>query len=191
MNKKVIAVILAVVLVSVGAIGGTLAWLTDKQERTNTFTVGDINMELTHPNFDQAKAKLVPGTSIPWAPTITIKADSEDSYVFVMVENNLKANSKTIGVPNISSDWTAVATQGNKTIYKYKQTIASANTDTQLTSVFTTIDISGDVTAADMEAMELIVTKTLSVTAYAHQVVGQTENDALLAFEALLTGTWS
>ncbi len=192
MNKKTVAIILAVVLVCVGAIGGTLAWLTDSKEVTNTFTVGDIEIALDEDKFDASKANLVPGTEIDKDPTITVKANSEDSYVFAMVENNLKANGKTIGELNISSDWTAVATQGNKTIYKYKETILSQKSDKELTSIFTKVSIDGDkITSEDLEAMEKVTNKTIVVNAYAHQVTSQTEEQALEAFKTLLGGTWA
>ncbi|MEG1819608.1 MAG: SipW-dependent-type signal peptide-containing protein [Oscillospiraceae bacterium] len=190
MKKKTVAIILAVVLVCVGAVGGTLAWLNDHKGVENTFTVGDINIEIAQPKFDVNNAKLVPGTSILGDPTVTVKKDSEAAYALVMVENNLKANDKIIGEPNISADWIAVATQGNKTIYKYNKTISSSKIDTVLTPVFTEIRIDGSITAADMEGMEIVKSKTVVITAYAHQVIGQTEEQAADSFKTLLQGTW-
>lgn len=191
MNKKVVAMVLAIVLICAGAVGTTLAWLSDSKEVTNTFTVGDINISLAEDSYDATKAKLVPGTEIAKNPTVTVNANSEDCYVFVMVENNLKANSKTIGVLDVSADWTAKATQGNKTIYQYKNTIQNSTSDQKLTSVFTKVSISGDITNEDLEAMELVTDKTVYIKAYAHQVTSQTQEQALEAFEALLTGTWT
>ena len=60
MKKKVLSIV-AVVLVLCCAIGGTLAWLTDKTASVkNTFTVGDINIELTETTTNY---KMVPGKS--------------------------------------------------------------------------------------------------------------------------------
>jgi len=192
MNKKTVAIILAVVMVCVGAIGGTLAWLTDSKEATNTFSVGNINIALDESEFDANNTKLVPGTTIAKNPTVTVKANSEECFVYAMVENNLKANGKTIGTLDINANWTAVATQSNKTIYKYTGTVASASTDTALPSVFTQVSISGDdITKADLDAMAAVTNKTVAVKAYAHQVTGQTEADALAAFEVILGGTWA
>ena len=83
MKKKIAISIVAVALVLCCAIGGTLAWLTDKTDPvTNTFTVGDINIELKETTSDY---KMVPGNTIAKDPKVTVKANSEDCYLFVKV----------------------------------------------------------------------------------------------------------
>lgn len=192
MSKKTVAIIISAVIVCVGVIGGTLAWLTDSKEVTNTFTVGNINIELDESSFNANNAKLVPGTTIEKNPTVTVKANSEKCFVYVMIDNNLKANNKTIGTLNIAADWEAVATQGNKTIYKYTSTVASATTDNSLPAVFTQVAISGtDITKTDLDEMVTVVNKTVEVKAYAHQATSQIPADALAAFEAILGGVWA
>ena len=48
MKKKTVALLLACVMALGVAIGGTMAWLVDSTgEVKNTFTVGDINIDLT------------------------------------------------------------------------------------------------------------------------------------------------
>ena len=48
MKKKSLALVLALAMIVVCVVGGTLAWLTDKTAPvTNTFTYGDIGIELT------------------------------------------------------------------------------------------------------------------------------------------------
>ena len=48
MKKKGWLSVVALVLVLCCAVGGTLAWLTDTTDPvTNTFTVGDIDIDLT------------------------------------------------------------------------------------------------------------------------------------------------
>ena len=83
MKKKIAISIVAVALVLCCAIGGTLAWLTDKTGPvTNTFTVGDINIDLKETTTDY---KMVPGNTIAKDPKVTVKANSEDCYLFVKV----------------------------------------------------------------------------------------------------------
>lgn len=83
MKKKIAISIVAVALVLCCAIGGTLAWLTDKTDPVvNTFTVGDINIELKETTSDY---KMVPGNTIAKDPKVTVKANSEDCYLFVKV----------------------------------------------------------------------------------------------------------
>lgn len=86
MKKKVLSIV-AVVLVLCCAIGGTLAWLTDKTDPVvNTFTVGDINIELTE--SENLDLKMVPGNTITKDPKVTVKANSEACWLFVKVEKS-------------------------------------------------------------------------------------------------------
>ena len=44
MKRKIVTVCLAAVLVIIAVAGASLAYLTDTDERTNTFTVGDVDI---------------------------------------------------------------------------------------------------------------------------------------------------
>lgn len=44
--KKIVAIVLAMVLVAVAAVGATMAYLTDTKSVTNTFTMGDVKITL-------------------------------------------------------------------------------------------------------------------------------------------------
>ena len=80
---KIAALIAAIVLVIGCTAGGTVAWLVSKPDPiTNVFTVGNINAELT----EEAKEfKIVPGVNITKNPIATVKAKSEDCYLFVQL----------------------------------------------------------------------------------------------------------
>lgn len=82
-NKKMIIAVLSICLVAAIAIGGTIAFLFDKQEVTNTFTVGNLDITLTEPNWnDETDGKdLMPGDTEVKDPTITEVAN--DSYMRV------------------------------------------------------------------------------------------------------------
>lgn len=96
-NRRIAMTVALVLVVALASIGGTIAWLTDTtNEVTNTFTVGDIDIELTEtPNADDPKdedteldhweAKLVPGNSYVKDPKVTVKAGSEKCWLFVEV----------------------------------------------------------------------------------------------------------
>ena len=85
--RKPIALVLALVLVLGAAIGGTIAWLTDKTGPvTNTFTTSDIEISLVEsPNLD---LKMIPGHTITKDPKVTVDPTSEDCYLFVKIEKN-------------------------------------------------------------------------------------------------------
>ena len=68
MLKKILAWALVVSLTAGVAIGGTLAYLTDRDSEANVFTVGDVNIDLNE-DFDQG-ATLIPGVDIVKKPTI-------------------------------------------------------------------------------------------------------------------------
>ena len=80
---KIAALIAAIVLVIGCTAGGTVAWLVSKPAAiTNVFTVGNINAELA----ETAKEfKIVPGVDIAKDPVATVKANSEDCYLFVQL----------------------------------------------------------------------------------------------------------
>lgn len=93
MKKKTVALVLAMVLVVALAVGGTIAYLTDKtQTIENTFTVGNVNIELKETfntdadkdgKLDSWTAQLIPGKSYVKDPTVSVKDGSEDCWLFV------------------------------------------------------------------------------------------------------------
>lgn len=91
MKKKHIALLLTCVMLMGVAIGGTLAWLTAETGAvTNTFTVSGIEIELDEGvdvgTKGEESFKMVPGWSIKKDPMVTVKAGSEDCYVFVKID---------------------------------------------------------------------------------------------------------
>ena len=73
MKKKVAALglVAAMLLTSAGA---TLAYFTDKDDATNTFTVGNVSIDLTEPKWDANGSKdapeVYPGEALAKDPTV-------------------------------------------------------------------------------------------------------------------------
>ena len=97
--KKALLLVLCAVLLVVGSVMGTLAYLQDSTELVeNTFTVGEVQIELTETwNTDTDdddvndawSAKLFPGKEYAKDPVVTVKANSEACWLFVkIVETN-------------------------------------------------------------------------------------------------------
>lgn len=85
-SKALLLTLCAVLLVAVSVLG-TMAYLTSKtQVITNTFTVGDINIELTETKPESKQAKIIPGVDIEKDPKVTVKKDSEACWLFVEVK---------------------------------------------------------------------------------------------------------
>ena len=105
MKKKGWLSVVALVLVLCCAVGGTLAWLTDTTDPvTNTFTVGDIDIDLTE--SDHLDLKMIPGKTITKDPKVTVKADSEACWLFVKVEKS--ANFADFLTCEMADGWTAL-----------------------------------------------------------------------------------
>ncbi len=126
--KKVLALVLACLVLVGASVAGTLAWLTAKTgDVVNTFTVGDIDLELTEhklvkPDDDKLSEtettpsnayNFVPGDSRPKDPWVTVKSGSEACYVFIHVTetNNKLPKSEDEKIINFEIDdtnWKAV-----------------------------------------------------------------------------------
>lgn len=107
MKKKVlttIAIVMSAVLLVVGSIAGTVAYLRSTAEVVNTFTYGKvaITMDETLIGADGLKPatgnsqrvtgnryKLMPGTTYVKDPVIHVGAESEDMYLFLKVDNGI------------------------------------------------------------------------------------------------------
>jgi len=100
-RSKVLATVLCAVMLVVASVMGTLAYLTDSETVTNTFTVGNVYIELAEnvdydgneigedavegvvPTADD-KFHLQPGLSYTKEPIVTVLEDSENAYIRVM-----------------------------------------------------------------------------------------------------------
>lgn len=85
--KKNKITLLAVVLLVLLLIGGIFAYFTDiTSTTTNVFTLGNVDITLTEPNWDYAQdgKTIMPGETVDKDPTIT-NAGNDDAFVFVQV----------------------------------------------------------------------------------------------------------
>lgn len=62
MKKKVTAIALAVCILAVAVIGATMAYFTDTDSKTNTFTFGGVDIELTETSKEDEKNNIHAGT---------------------------------------------------------------------------------------------------------------------------------
>lgn len=98
-HKALLLSMCAVLLVAV-SVFGTLAYLTDKDAVTNTFTVGSVGLKLDEADVktdgtlestyekrvEENTYHLLPGHTYIKDPTVTVDAGSEDAYVRMMVK---------------------------------------------------------------------------------------------------------
>ena len=65
MKKKILALSLCVVMLAIAIVGGTLAYFTDTKSATNTFTVGNVKIDLIESRFHREGNDNSGDTSIP------------------------------------------------------------------------------------------------------------------------------
>lgn len=164
--KKTLITILVTVLVCFGVFGTTLAYLMDKTDTiTNTFTYGNVDIELAETTG--TTYKMLPGHVYKKDPTVTVKANSENCWVFVKVEKS--TNFDTFMTCAIADGWTLVDGETNV----YARSVTSATADQPFAVL-----ANNQVTIKNVTQTVLDGAKgnepTLKVTAYAVQADGFT-----------------
>ena len=105
--RKAILLVLCVICLVVASVMGTLAYLTDTEAVTNTFSVGKVGINLDEldvdgsqttptPNTNPVRDKknhyhLIPGEEYVKDPIVHVDADSESCYLYVQIVNDITA----------------------------------------------------------------------------------------------------
>ena len=169
MKKKGLALVLALTLLVVSAVAGTLAWLTAKSDTVvNTFTTSGIDVELTETNEEY---KMIPGYSIHKDPKATVLAGSEECYLFVELVKS--ANFDNYLEYTMADGWTQLTQDkdGNPiTGLVYYRKVLTANIGTAYSVLANDqVTVKGTVTK-DMMTAAQTTKPTLTITAYASQL---------------------
>lgn len=193
--KKIAAALLAVVLLIGIGVGGTLAWLTATTGAvTNTFTVGDIAIDLKEHKLNEtgtdlltgtdnevnaeSNYKIVPGDTQPKDPFVRFTKDSEPCWLFVKVEekNNTVGTSdkKYVTYSVDTSVWTELTGVEGVTgvYYKKLESLTTANTTYSILAS-NQVSYSQNLTKADLNAVGTNKPQ-LIFTAYAVQLEAAT-----------------
>lgn len=130
-SKKTLIMLLSLVLVIGVAVGGTVAWLVaTSNEVTNTFTYGNININLAETTGNDYK--IIPGVDIGKNPKVTVKSGSEACYLFVEVnEENWPTFTNEDGTKKVSyaiaDGWTQL--EGHAGVYYCEVAATDADVD--------------------------------------------------------------
>lgn len=180
-SSRTFIAMLALVLVIGCAVGGTIAWLTAQTDPVvNTFTYGDINIELTETKPENKQAKIIPGVDIEKDPKVTVKKDSEACWLFVKVEEEgtFVANKVTY---SIATGWTkGDGTNIPANVYYREVNAVTADTSFYVLKGNTeypngVVTVSEDLTKAEVNSITAENQPTLTFTAYAVQKDGITD----------------
>ena len=167
MKKKSLALVLALAMIVVCVVGGTLAWLTAKtSDVKNTFTTSDVDITLTESTTNY---QMIPGYTIDKDPKVTVKAGSEKCYLFVKVVES--DNFDSFMTYDMATGWTQLKDASNNDVtgvfYREVGTAAANQEfgvlkDNQVT-------VRGDVTKTMLNGLNEATQPTLTFTAYACQ----------------------
>ena len=98
MKKKLTALCLCVALLAVAVVGASLAYFTDTKSATNTFTVGNVKIDLIESRFHREGNDNSGDTSIP-DPTHKVVAEDGMKYVStghtMFTDAEIKADAET------------------------------------------------------------------------------------------------
>lgn len=182
-KRKALLLSLCAVLLVVASVMGTMAYLTSTDSVENTFTVGKVNLTLDEAPVDTngkattgARVKensynLLPGQEYDKDPTVHVTANSEDSWIFVKVENGISAledASNTIASQITRNGWTQLKdAAGNDVAGVYYKEYTKSTTPTNLV-VFENFKVAEDANTNDAWTNG----GTITVTAYAIQKAG-------------------
>lgn len=206
--KKKLMTVLALVLVIAMSVAGTYAYLTSQDEVVNTFTVGDVQINLDEaaanadgslvPNAERVKAnsyKLLPGHTYAKDPVVTVLKGSESSYVKMTVTFSKASELDAIFAPDgatmtsifngyDSANWIYKGNTENTTAntrtyeFWYKETVAAPTADVALDALFDSITVPGNITNAQLATIKDM---TITVNAYAIQADGFADAEAAWA----------
>lgn len=209
-RSKPLVLALCAVLLVVGTILGTVAYLQDTASVVNTFTVGNVHLKLDEAVVDEKGEPtggrtetgnayhLLPGETYTKDPTVTVLKGSEESYVRMLVTINCYNELATIfGDPFLpqyfvegwdNAVW--VSTQAiskdesaNTATYEFRyfDTVKpEQNDDLVLDALFDTVTVPNTMTG---EQLATIADLKITVEAHAIQATGfANADDAWTAF---------
>ena len=187
-RSKALLLILCAMLLLIASALGTVAYLTVQDTVTNTFSVGKVDATLiegsagkrsrrarsTGAPADENDHILMPGHTYTKDYTIHVDAVSEDSYIFVKVENGIasyeapssaeEGGYRTIADQITDNGWTALESAAD--VYYREYTKSSAGSDFAVFDTFKIADNANDVESwGSCDAQ-------VAVTAYAVQKDG-------------------
>ncbi len=178
MKTRTKAVLLAssALLLVTGSVLGTIAFLTDTEKAVNTFTVGNVSIDLEETDVDgdgnllENEYHLVPGEEYVKDPTVTVNAGSESAYVrMVMTVYNWSVAKDALAFTTPPSDvllggydsavWVpngvTLDSAANTAVFefRYYKTANGLSGETELPALFETLMIPGTITGEELQAL--------------------------------------
>ncbi len=199
--RKALAIALCAILLVGASVMGTLAYLTSTDSVANTFTVGNVKIQLDEAKAnadgtlvegaDRVKAneyKLLPGHTYNKDPMVTVLTGSEESYIRMIVTINKKVALDAIGINTLevfpgydSSKWTLAsqkAGDADTMVYefRYYTTVSTVNAESKaLEPLFKQIAVPGTITNEQLATLDSL---KINIVAEAIQADGFADANA-------------
>ena len=199
-RTKVLLIALCAVALIAGSAAGAIAYLTDNEAVTNTFTVGNVEISLAETDVDNdgkdyANAyHLIPGESYVKDPKVTVLEGSESAYIRMLVTVSdmeaLKAafpdaeyyDGEVFLLEKLvnwdSANWDCVGYKNGTYEFRYVEPVAAPAADVVLPALFSKITIPGEITNAELANLQNL---EITVVAHAIQAAGFDSADAAWA----------
>lgn len=209
--RKVLLLVLCAALLVSASVMGTMAYLTSTSSAQNTFTVGKVTIDLNETDVDeddntkQNDYHLMPGGEYTKDPVVTVKADSEESYVRMLVTVSNISDLKAAFSNNVAADgtfllqnmvtgwdstvWVYEACTENETDdtavyeFRYVNKVAKPAVDTDLPALFQQVVIPETTTETQMAEL----TDGINIDIVAHAIQAEGFADAAAAWTAFDT----
>lgn len=147
-RKKLVIGLTASALCITSVVGGTLAYFTDKDIRSNVVTLGHVTGTLTetdeHKRDDNTTGKdysnVKPGDVLSKDPTVNLKSDSEDAYVRVRIDYKGLTDEQAADIEealDIQKGWV----KSDDGYYYYQNILSNKNDGETSSKVFTKVTI--------------------------------------------------
>ena len=131
--KKILLCCVCVAAIVGGTVLATLAYLTDTSEAVNTFTVGNVDIEVdeekvnpdgtpTEEDDDRVQENnyhLLPGQTYLKDPTMTVKAGGEDSYVRMILVIHNHDDVQPIVDKHLGGDYASLLGEWDSDTWRY------------------------------------------------------------------------
>lgn len=152
-KKSILVAAIAVMLVAALVVGGTLAYFTDKDNATNTFTVGNVDIELLESSLHRENAGIANGATSDselWSDVEKLGSNNTSPYKAgdtFYTDEQIKANAATYKCDNVMLNpgesyhkMPYVVNTGKNAAYIRIRVMIPANLDTAIlnSSMYTT-----------------------------------------------------
>lgn len=167
MSKKK-TIIAAIVLLLVLLVGGAIAYFTDTDNETNTFTIGNVKIDLEEEHWNSTNAQgILPGATVAKDPKIT-NTGTAQAFMFMKITEPCYDGQKvfTLGSNDaVNSGWVAVGTERScaantgvstaTTVYAYGSASAMSpvNASASTPTLFDTVTLKPTLTKTDLTAL--------------------------------------